>query len=145
MKKIINKITIVLLMAIAAACVDESLDPVKFKEVKKATMLALRGSAFDALNDTGCSNSFFKNNLIGDENFTYDADYLAEDQETLQEVQVFAEVTTTTNGGLTARPRAKVATIPGSAFTFPTDSKTKRGNVSAKLADIMTEIGRAHV
>jgi hypothetical protein len=127
-------------MAFAAACVDESLDPVKFKEVKKATMLALRGSAFDNLNDTGCSNSFFKNNLIGDEVFTYDADYLAEDQETLQEVQVFAEVTSTTNGGLTARPRTKVATIPGSAFTFPTDSKTKRGNVSAKLSDIMTAL-----
>ncbi len=140
MKKIINKITIVLLMAIAAGCVDESLDPVKFKEVKKATMLALRGSAFDALNDTGCSNAFFKNNLIGDEVFSYDADYLAEDQETLQEVQVFAEVTTTTSGGLAARPRKQVATIPGSAFTFPADSKIKRGTVSAKLADIMTAL-----
>ncbi len=143
MKKSINRITIVLLMAFAAACVDESLDPVKFKEVKKATMLALRGSAFDNLNNTGCSNGFFKNSATLDpanEIFTYDADFLAEDQETLQEVQVFAAVVTTTNGGLTARPRAKVATIPGSAFTFPTDSKTKRGNVSAKLSDIMTAL-----
>lgn len=128
-------------MAFAAACVDESLDPVKFNQVKKATMLALRGDAFDALNDTeGCSNAFFKNNLIGNETFAYDADYLAEDQETLQEVQVFAEVLVTTNKGLAARPRKQVATIPGSAFTFPTNSKIKRGKVSAKLSDIMTAL-----
>lgn len=140
MKKIINKIASVLLMALVFACVDESLDPVKFTEVKKATILALRGESFNNLNNTGCSNSFFKNNIIGNEVFTVEADFLAEDQETLQEVQLWASILTTTSKGLAARPRKLVATVPGSAFTFPADSKIKRGTVSASLSSIIAAL-----
>ena len=86
MKKIINKISVLLLLAFAMACVDESKDPVKFNEIKKATILALRGDALDAINETdpACSNSFFRNNITGDEVFSYEVDYLSEDQESLQ-------------------------------------------------------------
>jgi|GEM_PF-899529 len=139
MKKIINKISVLLLLAFAIACVDESKDPVKFNEIKKATILALRGDAFDAINETDppCSNSFFRNNITGDEVFSYEADYLSEDQESLQEVQLFAETPTV--------PRVLVATIPGTAFTFPTGSKTKRGTVSASLATILSKLGLTNV
>lgn len=139
MKKIINKISVLLLLAFAIACVDESKDPVKFNEIKKATILALRGDAFDAINETDppCSNSFFRNNITGDEVFSYEADYLSEDQESLQEVQLFAETPTV--------PRVLVATIPGTAFTFPTGSKTKRGTVSASLTTILSKLGLTNV
>lgn len=135
MKKIINKVSVLLLLAFAIACVDESKDPVKFNEIKKATILALRGDAFDAINQTdpACSNSFFRNNITGDEVFSYEADYLSEDQESLQEVQLFAQTPTVSP--------VLVATIPGSAFTFPADSKTKRGTVSAPLATILSKLG----
>lgn len=140
MKKTIDKIAILLLMAFAVACVDEEKDPVKFDKIAKGTFLALRGDAFNALNATGCSNSFFKNNLIGDEVYSVDADFLSEDQESLQEVQLYASVLTTTKGGLSARARKLVATVPGSAFTFPSGSAVKRGNFSVTLAKIMTEL-----
>lgn len=125
------------LMAFAIACVDESLDPIKFNSVKKATFLALRGSSADALTDTGCSNSFFKDAIIGDEEFTVVSDFLAEDQESLQEVQMFAEIVNTTSKGLEKRARKQVGTFAGSVFTFPTDSKVKRGTVSVTLAKIL--------
>jgi hypothetical protein len=140
MKKCINKIALMLLMAFAAACVDESLDPVKFNEVKKATILALRGDSFNNLNNTGCVSSFFKNNLVNGETFSVDADYLAEDQESLQEVQLYTSILNTTSKGLAARPRTLVTTVPGSAFTFPADSKTKRGNISATRAAIIAAL-----
>lgn len=140
MNKIINKIAIVLLLAFGAACVDESLDPVKFKEVKKATLLTLRGDSFDNLNNTGCVSSFFKNNLVDGEKFSVDADFFAEDQESLQEVQLYASILTTTSKGLAARPRKLVATFPGSVFTFPADSKIKRGNISATRASIIAAL-----
>jgi hypothetical protein len=138
MKKIINKLTITLLVVFVLACVDESLDPIKFNEVKKATILALRGDAFNALNAStdGCPAAFFKNNIIGTEEYSIDADFLAEDQETLQEVQLYAQMPL-----VAGSQRVLVATIPGSAFTFPADSKTKRGNVSAPLSTILNKLG----
>ncbi|HNP07751.1 MAG TPA: hypothetical protein PKN99_08985 [Cyclobacteriaceae bacterium] len=129
MKKYINKLTIMLLLGVTLACVDESKDPIKFDEISKGILLALRGDAQDNLNDTGCTNSFYKNNIIGDEVFSFEADFLSEDQEALQEVQVYASIP----GG----NRVQVATVPASAFTFPTGSKTKRGTISVDLATIL--------
>lgn len=118
-----------LLLGVTLACVDESKDPIKFDEISKGILLALRGDAQDNLNDTGCTNSFYKNNIIGDEVFSFEADFLSEDQEALQEVQVYASIP----GG----NRVQVATVPASAFTFPTGSKTKRGTISVDLATIL--------
>jgi len=138
MKTIINKISIILLVTLTMACVEESLDPVKFAEVKKATMLALRGTAFNNLSSSGCVNSFFKDNIIGNEVFSYEADYLSEDQESLQEVQLFASIITSQK----LRPRARklVATVPGSAFSFPSGSTIKRGTISATLTTIIAAL-----
>ena len=134
MKHIISKIAITLLAAFILACEDEAKDPIKFNEVKKATYLALRGDAYQSLLDTDCSNSFFKNNIAGNEAFTIDADFLSEDQETLQEVQLYAEIAKQVS-------RVQVATFPGSIFTFPADSKIKRGKISVPLATILSKLG----
>lgn len=122
-----------LLLGVTLACVDESKDPIKFDEISKGILLALRGDAQNNLNETGCTNSFYKNNIIGDEVFAFDADFLSEDQEALQEVQVFAAL----SGG----NRVQVATVPASAFTFPTGSTTKRGTISVDLATILSALG----
>jgi len=124
--------TVILLLGVTLACVDESKDPLKFNEVKKGILLALRGDAQDNLNNTGCTNSFFKNNIIGDEVFSYDADFLAEDQEALQEVQVYAAIP----GG----DRVLVATVPGSVFVIPSGGRFKRGKVSVDLATILSAL-----
>jgi hypothetical protein len=138
MKKIINKITIVLLMAFTLACVDESLDPVKFKEVKKATYLTLRGSAFDKLNDTGCSNSFFRDKMLSTDAFTFESDLTAEDQESLQEVQIFAELKASQK--VTNRDRTLVTTLPGTDWVFPSGSTIKRGKISVPLASVIAAL-----
>jgi len=122
-----------LLLALTWACVDESKDPIKFNEVAKGTYLALRGDAQTALENTGCTNSFYRNNIIGDEVFTFDSDFLSEDQESLTEVQVFAQTPEIA--------RVQVATVSGSAWTFPTGSTTKRGNVTVTLATILDKLG----
>ena len=127
-----------LLMAFAIACVDESKDPVKFNEVKKATILALRGDSFDALNASGCSNSFFADAIIGTEVFSVTSDFLSIDQESLQEVQVFASIPASQL--LTPRPRTKVATIPGSTWTVPAEGGNKRGTFSVPLATIIAAL-----
>ncbi|HPI81301.1 MAG TPA: hypothetical protein PLM35_12270, partial [Cyclobacteriaceae bacterium] len=133
MKKHINKLTFILLLGATLACVDESKDPIKFEQIKKGILLALRGDALNNLNNTGCTNSFYKNNIIGDEVFSFDADFLSEDQNALEEVQVYAS--------LPGVERVQIATVPGSAFTFPSGSTTKRGNVSVSLATIMNALG----
>ena len=133
MKKSINKLAILLLLALTWACVDETLDPIKFDEIAKGTYLALRGDAQSNLENTGCTNSFYKNNILGNEVFSFDSDFLSEDQEALTEVQVFAETPTIA--------RVQVATVPGSAWTFPSGSTTKRGNVTVTLATVLSKLG----
>lgn len=132
MKKYINKLTILLLLGFTLACVDESKDPLDSNEVKKGILLALRGDAVNNLNATGCTNSFYKNNIIGDEVFSYDADFLAEDQEVLQEVQVYAATPSIA--------RVLVATVPASAFAIPSGARYKRGKVSVPLATILAAL-----
>jgi hypothetical protein len=133
MKKSINKLTIMLLLALVWACTDPSLDPIKFDEIAKGTYLALRGSAQSNLENTGCTNSFYKNNILGTEVFTFDSDFLSEDQDALTEVQVFAETPDIA--------RIQVATVPGTAWTLPSGSTTKRGNITVPLATILSKLG----
>lgn len=133
MKKYINKLTIMLLLGVTLACVDESKDPIKFEQIKKGILLSLRGDALNNLNNTGCTNSFYKNNIIGDEVFSFDADFLSEDQNALGEVQVYA--------AMPGVERVQIATVPESAFTYPTGSATRRGNISVTLAAIMNALG----
>jgi len=133
MKNIVKRFAVLLLIVVVIACVDEAKDPVKFNEVKKATYLAIRGASNDALVATGCSNSFFKNNILSTDAFTVESDFLSEDQETLQEVKLFAQ-TPTIN-------RVLVTTFPGSNWTLPSGATTKRGTFSVPLATILTKLG----
>lgn len=133
MKKYINNLIIILFVGITLSCIDESKDPIKFEQIKKGILLALRGDAQASLDETGCTNSFYKNNIIGDEVFTFEADFLSEDQDALQEVQVYA--------ALAGGERVQVATVPESAFKFPSGSTTKRGKISIDLATILSALG----
>jgi hypothetical protein len=136
MKIILNKLIAFLLLILVVACVDESKDPIKFAKVTKGTYLALRGDAQDNLDNTGCTNSFYRDKILGTEVFSFDADYLSIDQESLKEVQVFAAIPE--KKGL--YPRTLVTTVPGSAFKFVDGSTTKRGNISITLDEILTAL-----
>ena len=130
MKILLNRLMLLsLLTALGLSCTDEEKDPFLFDQVAKGTILALR-------NGDSQDNFFIKNapsGFTGGEVFTYDAELLAEDQESLQEVQVYA--------GLFAAPRVLVKTIESSAFTVPSGGVNKTGTVTVPLADILNALG----
>ncbi len=132
MKNIIKKIAIPAFCLLTFACADESLDPVRFNDLEKGSILALRGAAFESLNETGCSNLFDKNNITGTEVFSFDADFLSEDPSSLQEVKVYARIRTGT--------RVELKTVPASAFSVPDGERYPRGNVSIPLSEILTSL-----
>lgn len=133
MKKLINRVLIAIAVSGVFACADDSLDPFRFNELQKASLLTLRGDAFDALNDTGCSNRFFRNMVLGDEEFSMETEFLSEDQDLLQEVRVFAKTPDIA--------RQPVGTFPGSNFTIPSGGTSRRGMITVSLAAIKTALG----
>jgi hypothetical protein len=147
MKSTINKLSLFIGIACLAACADDSLDPFRLKEQTKGSILALRGDSFDALNDNGCSNSFFRNDIVGDEAFVMDVEYLSEDPTSLQEIQVYAHYQKPDPdhaGQFLADTRAKVTTFPGSALTS-TGGANPTGVLSVQLAAILTAVGNPTV
>jgi len=132
MKYILKKLTIPAFCLMAVACADESLDPVRFNDLEKGSILALRGEAFENLNETGCSNLFNKNNITGTEVFSFDADFLSEDPSSLQEVKVYGRIRT--------GARVELKTVAASAFAIPDGERYPRGNVSIPLSEILTKL-----
>jgi hypothetical protein len=115
---------------------DDTLDPLQFSKIKKGALLALRGGAFDNVNDDtylGSCDKFSISKPAADESFEFDADYLADDINSLGSVEVYAK--------FKKGARVKVATVPGSAFTLK-DPKSDfpRGTVKIPLATILSAL-----
>ena len=132
MKHILNRLALPVFFLAAVACADESLDPIRFNDLAKGSLLALRGDAFANLNTTGCSNIFNKNNIAGTEVFSFDADFLSEDPSSLQEVKVYGRIRT--------GARVELKTVPASAFSIPDGERYPRGNVSIPLSEILIKL-----
>jgi hypothetical protein len=135
MRKFIKYILLATLTAIGFSCADEDLDPLQFEKVKKGTLLALRGSQLDAIYFDGADygDAFFANNILGNETFDYDAEFLSEDPSLLESVDIFV-----LKGGNT---RVLLTTIPASAFKTSDDYRSPWTSVSLKLTDILTALG----
>ena len=130
MKLLRNSIFLVSLVALGLSCTDEEKDPFQFAALEKGIMFALRDGQSD-------DNFFIKNipgGLTGTETFSYSAELLAEDQDILQEVQVFAQL-------FKDSPRQLVATLPASNFPIPSGGVKRRGTVSVPLSDINNALG----
>ena len=143
MKSTIIKLSLFIAIACLAACADDALDPFRLKEQTKGSILALRGDSFASLNDNGCSNTFFKNKIVGDEAFVMDVEYLSEDPTSLQEIQVFAHYQRPdpdNAGQFLIDKRAKVKTFAGSTLTS-TGGANPTGVLSIPLADVLPVIG----
>jgi hypothetical protein len=132
MKTIIKKLSLPAFFFAAVACADESLDPIRFNDLQKGSLLALRGEAFENLNETGCSNIFNKNSITGTEVFSFDADFLSEDPSSLQEVKVYGRIRT--------GARVELKTVAASAFAVPAGERYPRGTVSIPLSEILTKL-----
>ena len=146
MKNILNKLTILTTVVVILSCVDESLDPFRIDSLIKGSILALRGDAVDRLNDTGCSNSFFKDQLLASDAFTFDADFLSEDQSLLESVQMFVRVDpadpdTDADLVVARTPLPTASGTAGSAFVVPSGGNYKQGTISISRADIQAACG----
>jgi hypothetical protein len=119
-----------------SACEDPELDPLQFDKIVKGSMIALRGDALDNLGDRsflGAIDKFSKAANPANETFTFDADFLADDLNGLDKVEIYARAT---DGGT----RALVTTVPGSAFAVPTDATYPRASFSMTYADILSAL-----
>ncbi|MEQ8301964.1 MAG: hypothetical protein RIB47_01140 [Cyclobacteriaceae bacterium] len=133
MKKIFNRITIVMTMIVLVlACTDESLDPFILKDLQKGSLLALRGNDGSAGTLDPDQNFFFKDAVQTTDAFSYVADFISEDQSLLQSVQVYAKTPTST--------RTLVTTIDASGWTIPTGGFAKQGTVSVALSAILSAL-----
>ncbi len=73
-----------------SSCSDESLDPLQIKNVQKGKLLALRGVQLQNIYFKGLPGAeFFPKSATGTEKFTFDAEYLASDPNSLQSVDFF--------------------------------------------------------
>jgi hypothetical protein len=143
MKSTINKLTLFIGIACLAACADDSLDPFRLKDQSKGSILALRGDSFDALNDNGCSNSFFRNKIVGDETFVMDVEYLSEDPTSLEEIQVYVhyqKADPDNPGEFVEDKRGPANTFPGSALSSA-DGGNPTGTLSLPLSKILSDAG----
>jgi hypothetical protein len=127
------------LLYFASACTDEELDPFQLDKITKGSIISLRGPAVDNLNDLSFKGAIDKFSLAGDpsaETFEFDAAYLSDDLNSLQQVEVYARRTET-------GPRVRLTTIPGSNFTIRSDIDDKYPSafISIPLNDILSALG----
>jgi len=142
MKSTIKKLSLFLGIACLAGCTDDSLDPFRLKEQAKGSILALRGASFDALNENGCSNTFFRNDIVGDETFVMDVEYLSEDPTSLEEIQVYAHYQRPdpdNAGEFLVDTRKQVTKFAGSTLTA-SGGGNPTGTLSIKLSDILAAV-----
>ncbi|MBL0743357.1 hypothetical protein [Chryseolinea lacunae] len=138
---IYSSILVAALGAFTFSCTDESLDPLKTKEVKKGTILALRGTQLENIYFEGIPGAeFFPRVIQGTEVFSFDAEYLSEDPETLASVDIFVIKKTKTAGVVTTE-RVPIKTVPFSEFKKTDDYDRPWVSVSLKLTDILAKIG----
>jgi hypothetical protein len=120
---------------VISSCSKAELDPLKISDIKKSSLIALRGGAVDNINDTdfgGAIDTISKAANLSAKNIEFEADYISEDINGLASVDVFAN--------LDKKSRVKIATVQGSSFAVPKDGKYARGKISVPFSTILTAI-----
>src|SRR5688572_13257418 len=136
MKKILYS-TIIMALAVGVfSCEDTSLDPLQMDNVKKGTVLALRGQQLTNIYSLGIPGAeFFPRIINGTEKFEFEAEYLAEDVSTLEsfDIYVLKKVGSATE-------RVHLTNIPSSAFAQTADYLRPSVSVSLNLTDILAAL-----
>jgi hypothetical protein len=136
MKK--NKILfLIALFAIVISCTDESLDPLKFKEVKKGTLLVLRGDALDALYFNGEDIAVVAPLAAdGTEKFNFDAEFLSADLTSLASVDVYV-----LKGAAGNTTRVLLTNVPFSSFKTDATYRGPWVSISLPFKDMLAKLG----
>lgn len=119
------------------ACTDPSLDPLQIADLKKASIIALRGTALDNLFDRdfrGASDRVSKTADPATESYSFDADFLSDDITSIAKVDIFARKSA-------ADARVPVATVPGSDFKPVTGAVYPRASINIPLPTILSALG----
>jgi hypothetical protein len=141
MKSAINKMSAFVSIALLLSCADDSLDPFRLKDQTKGSLLALRGDSFDRLNETNCTNSFFRDKITGSEAFVMNVEFLSEDPSVLQEIKSYAHyVRGDEDGNVVLEKREEVATFPASTLTVPSGGGNPVGTLSINLSTILSAL-----
>jgi len=137
MKKLIYSLLTVVLAGVAFSCEDASLDPLETANVKKGTILALRGTQLDNIYYQGLPGAeLFPRAIEGTETFDFDAEFLAEDPNTLESFDIYVEKKV--GGDI---ERVLVKTVSASEFKTTDDYIRPWVSVSIKTTDILAAIG----
>jgi hypothetical protein len=142
MKRILNSFLFLAAMAVVAvSCVDDTLDPLQFKAVKKGTILALRGTALQNIyKDQKPAAEVFPRIATGTESFAFEAEFLSEDPSALESMDIFV-----IKKEGSSRTKVLVKNVPFSAFS--SDGKYPRPWVAVTLSlkdEILPKLGLAN-
>ena len=141
MKKILKSLFLISSVVLIFSCTDESLDPLKFTEIKKGTIFALRGTQLDNIYFEGiCGAEIFANDLARVSKFEFDAEFLSEGKASLASVDVFA-LKKTISGTTTSTEKVLLQNVPFSQFKTTEDYVGPWVSVSINVSDIITKLG----
>ena len=122
---------------IVFSCEDASLDPLQMDNVKKGTILALRGQQLTNIYTLGLPGAeLFPRAIEGTETFDFDAEFLAEDPSTLESFDIYVDKKVP--GGT---ERVLVKTVSGSELKTTSDYLRPWVSVSIPATDILAAIG----
>src|SRR6187402_1382293 len=137
MKKFIYSLLVIASVGFVVSCEDEELDPMQLAKIKKGTILALRGTQLDNIYFEGIPGAeFFPRIMNGTEKFDFDAEYLAEDVNTLESFDIY--VIKKVTGGT---ERVHIKNVPASEFKTTPDYVRPWVSVSLNLTDIVEALG----
>ncbi len=121
-----------------SSCTDPELDPLQFDNIKKASILGLRGQSFDNLFEDAYASGVDTFSILGDNSarkFTFTVDFVSENQSSLSSVDVFVKTKSGT--------RAKILNVPASEFKPADGTNFNRATVSIPFPTIFTASGFA--
>ncbi len=137
MKTLKYSMVLFALVAFVFSCTDDSLDPVQTKNVRKGTILALRGTQLDNLYNKGIPGAeVFPKIMTGAEKFTFDAEFLSENNNSLASVDVYVikKVGTT-------RSRILMSNVPFSSFKTDGTYKGPWVTISYTMTEVLAKLG----
>jgi len=138
MKKIIYSFLTLLVLATVYSCKDDSLDPLQVNKIQKGKLLALRGTQLQNIYVTGKPGAeFFPRIATNADQFVFDAEYLAEDPNSLESLDIFV----LKSNGTPTPDKVLVQNVPFSSFkrdaTYPNPWVT----VTIPLTEILSKLG----
>ncbi|HQQ98362.1 MAG TPA: hypothetical protein PLX35_13920 [Cyclobacteriaceae bacterium] len=137
MKKLKLILVLVLSLAVVISCTDNSLDPLQFSNMKKGTILALRGTQLTNLYNKGIPGAtLVPKTMSGTEVFTFDTELLASNPADLASVDVYV-----IKGAGTNTTRQLLKNVPASAFKKDATYLGPWTTISITIAETCTALG----